>query len=484
MSCNCSNNPCSCANTNCACPPDYSIDPATIACPGGSTCEDTITTTCTFTTQYLSCSQIPIGSSLDVALLALDAKICQCGSCSGQTQITTALSVLSNFYVDSLNTQPGDGTVINPFQSIDLAYTKVIGTGSVLAPQFPFTTVHVAAGHGYSTAQNIYIPTITWDFLEQVTVVFTGSGTYFIDSSIINGGLGDFSITGYLNFKTSTGGFLRNQGSYYTAEKHITAEFQSAIGSMNGTSFPFIDHNLTNSSNLGAPIRTWITLKPNGIISSEVQNTIRFTGSSLNINLNYGTLAYGYNLANGQSTGVSAGNAIYYNNVDSSSTTYFSDFTLINGYIATSGNNDMISINGIFRNVLIENIKTFSNSISLPPNTFLNIGNTTLSVLGSNIFRFLLKDVYLSPEAFNLAAFYVITYTGVQQSYPYLQMQNCILYSPLVPNPNLKIGLLATGLLPVTCYDIISGQMQIYNMQTTAGIPGSLFNSSGVVHIA
>jgi len=157
MSCNCSNNPCSCANANCACPPDYSIDPATISCPGGSVCEDTILTSCVFTTQYLTCSQVAAGSSLDTTLAAMDAKICQCGSCSGQTaQQSPNLLNMSNFYVDSLNTVPGNGSVVNPFWTLELAYAKVIGTGTVNSPQFPNVTIHVLSGVGYSTAQNIY----------------------------------------------------------------------------------------------------------------------------------------------------------------------------------------------------------------------------------------------------------------------------------------------------------------------------------------
>ena len=487
MSCNCSNNPCSCANANCGCPPDYSIDPATISCSNSSDCEDTLTTDCVFTTQYLTCAQLPIGISLSSTLAAMDAKICQCGSCSGQTSQSPNLLNLSNFYVDSLNTVLGNGSVINPFQTIDQAITKVIGTGTRSAPQFTNATVHVMAGQGYTTSQNIYIPSATFNFEAGTVVTFTGAGTYFVDSSAVADGANPFMIDGLLYWQTATGGFLKNQGSYGTGyNKRIIINASSINGTTPGASptiIPLIDQHLTTSSNVGQPISTYITLHSASIddrfLTSSIQNTINFLGGVLEIDLGGGQIGYG---AFGATSGLSTGNVVKYNGQANNSNT---SFILKNGRIWSVYNTDMISTQGYFNEIIIQDIRT--ESYVGTPTSFLNIGTMTLASAGTaDDFTFLLDRVYLHPQAFVLGGVTaVIRYTGGGQFFDYLEMQNCILYYALFIGTNIRIGLIANGLFPVATYNVIKGNFNVKNLPTSSFglVSGDVWNNSGILTI-
>jgi len=255
MSCNCNNNPCSCANANCACPPDYVVNPATLTCEG-TTCEDTIGTNCIFLSSALTCAQVPASTDLMTTLIAMDAKICQCGSCSGTTTQPT-----TNYYVDSSVAVTGTGSIISPFKTLEEAYDKMVGSGTAFAPENTNITIFVFAGTGYSTTRNICINTATWYFFKGASVNFTGVGTYFIDSSSL-ADLTSMNIQGYLSFSTSTGGFLRNEGSYTNGRsgggKDIRIECENISANTNGTGTPLIYHNLLYNLSLTYPIQTQI----------------------------------------------------------------------------------------------------------------------------------------------------------------------------------------------------------------------------------
>lgn len=474
MSCNCSSNPCSCANANCACPPDYSVAPATLTCQG-TTCEDTIETQCIYTSTDMECAQIPANSSLDDVLQAFDTLLCECGSCSGGTGAATPL-----YYVDSRSIYTGTGAINKPFQTLEEAYQKIIGSGTVNAPDNAGAVVEVLGGN-YTTEQNIYIPNTTWNFQEGTYVTFVGAGTYFIDSSVGNNTAIQFIINGGMNFGTTTGGFIKNEGVYSsTNTKSIVVECNTIYSGMSiGLGTPLIYQNQLTSVNFTVPIETHIRLKSTtSYIASAIQTTVSQNGGRLSIDLQGGTLVYGLNYSTGGQSGVSSGNVIYYNNTDSTTYRRTSSFKLINGKVNSFLNTNAIYIAGVFNTITIEDIKVNGGNST----TFLNVGNVTLAADSNNTFIFLLKDVYLEPSAFGSAT--VIVYSG-SQSLDYMQMQNCVLYEPSIISPSIFLGKIATGLNPVVGYNIIKGAFHITELPTSASglSSGDVWKNSGVLTI-
>lgn len=476
MSCNCSSRPCSCPSANCSCPPDYVVNPATLSCTG-TTCEDTLQTSCIFTDTYLSCSAQPAGSSLDDVLVAMDAKICECAGCSGNTHISPNVDDLSAYWVDSSNIVPGDGSVTNPFWTMELAYNKIIGSGSVTTPDNPNITVHVMGGVGYTTALNIYIPTIKWIFYPTAEVTFTGSGTYFIDSSVISTSASEFYCLGWIFFKTSTGGFLKNTGNV------VIAEAFRIYGNTPGQSQPLI-----YSSEVGAP-DSYTNLKLQSyqsLIISGIQHVVGHYGGAFTMNLNTGFMIYGMDPFTGNSAGNSSGNIVNCNNIN----TLSSQNTLVeiqNGNFWSIAATNMISFSGVLVNFVLDNIKSCITGpgVGTLPVTFLNIGTTTISSI-VNYHRMLLKEVYLDGQSFSTAApANVISYTGAGQFFDYLQMQDCVLYNPLTISTTIRLGNSVYSGSTVACRNVINGVVRMTNLPTSASglATGDIWNNSGVLTI-
>lgn len=472
--CNCTNRcggvPCGCPNANCACPPDYSIAPATISCPDGTPCEDTLATQCIYTSSALTCINKPAGTDLNTILLAMDTKICQCGSCSGGTVV----DVMSEFWVNSLNPITGDGSAINPFQTLDEAYNKIIGSGTVTAPDNPNVTVKVLGGT-YATDINIYVPFTRWDFQPSALVTFTGSD-YFIDSSVVADSASPFAVTGYMEFRTETGGFIKNEGSHIvgSTNKHIYVEATSIWSSTATQGRPLINHNLTYGTTGTEPIITQIKLQGStrtdfsrripSIISAS-QATVVCTGGILNIDLGQGEIGYGIDPISGANTGVPLGHVIDYNNADS--TTFKEtncEFTLRNGYIWSQGADDMNSMIGVFNIFIMDSVKT-KNYGGTVPGRFLNIGQLSTPTTPFD-FHFLLKEVYIDPFSVTGITFstiddIVIDYTGTG-TMQFLDMQDCVLYRPLKINfSNIRLSRVLYGLSVNMAINMIGGRMNL-----------------------
>ena len=481
MSCNtCSPRPCSCPNVNCGCPPDYSFNPATLTCQG-TTCESTLPTSCIFSSAYLSCVKLETNTDLQTILNAMDAKICQCGSCSGNT-----FQPLPLFYVDSNNTISGDGSVGNPFKTIELAYTAVIGSGTINSPENANATVYVMGGE-YTTTQNIYIPTTNWTFFNGVNITFTGSGTYFIDSAAANDGAADFKVFGWINFQTTTGGFLRNSGSYVnlSQNKGIYVEAFKIVGSTTTGSQPLINHVMSYGGTGFARLFTTIKMQGMGaVIASAQQHCISYNGGSCYIDLGQGSMFYGVDLINGTVTGNSSGNLVRYNCTDTVHP-QFSRFILKNGYVSSVDNTDMIYVAGKFAFIEFENLYGINLGLSYTqPDTFLNIATTNANAQTSlGEFDFLLKDIYLTPSCFSTGT--VIVYTAGGNAFEYLNMQNCKLYHGCtIQFANITLGAVSMG-GAVSGYNIINGRTNIYNLPTSsAGLSsGDLWSNSNIITI-
>jgi len=480
MSCSrCHQNNCSCPNVNCGCPPNYAFDPATNTCQG-TTCEATLPTACIFSTTYLDCVKLAVNTDLQTVLSAMDAKICECGSCSGGTQ------PLPLFYVDSNNTETGDGSVGNPYKTIDLVCTAVVGTGTTASPEFTNATVYVMGGT-YSTAQNIYIPSTNWTFFNGANVTFTGQGTYFIDNAAIADGAADFKVSGWINFKTSTGGFLRNSAGYTSnsINKAITIEAFKIIGNTTGTAQPLIKQATSNTGTGTGRNSTIIKMQgPASVIASASQHCIGYTGSTFILNLDGGSIYYGVDLI-GSIPGSSSGNILNYNCNDTLNPG--AAYVVIqNGLVGASYATDMFYVAGKYNTLRLDNLETVNVSNSNQPITFLNIATTNANLAsGAIIYEFLLKDVYIIPSCFNSVGGVVIVYTAGGNSFNYLEMQNCVLYTGATIQFATIIlgGSVNSGL--VAGYNVINGRTNIYNLPTSAAglATGTLWKNGAVINI-
>ena len=93
------------------------------------------------------------------------------------------VSGLKVFYVDGNNTNEGDGSILNPFQTIDQAYDVVKGAGNLFNPDFPDVTISIA-GADYSTGKNLWLDSVTYDFSSGAQLTYTGTSYLFSTSGV------------------------------------------------------------------------------------------------------------------------------------------------------------------------------------------------------------------------------------------------------------------------------------------------------------
>ena len=475
MSCNtCQNRPCNCPDANCSCPPDYSFNPATLTCQG-TTCESTLPTSCIFSTSALNCIKTPINTDLQTILTAMDTKICQCGSCSGNTDLPL-------FYVDSNNIVNGDGSVGNPFKTIDLCYTAIIGSGTIDSPDFPSATIYVMGGQ-YSTGANIYIPTTNWTFFNGAVVTFTGTG-FFIDSSVTTiEDAAPFSIFGYLNWQcTTVGGFLHNFGSYTsTNHKSIYIEALKIISDNVGAQ-TLIQHAMVGGSGIGR-ITTNINMRGlSSVLGSAAGVIFNTTSGSFYVDLGGGVALCGVHLL-GQSGSINTVSNIVSLGGTDSIHPELSRFVFKNGYIGAGIINTMMYMTGKFSIVRFENLVSVEISTNLKATYFMELAsNNADAATSSGQFEFLLLNNKLDSGSFTASN--IIHYVGTDPVFNYLQMQNNILYNPCtIDFSNFALGAISMGTIGVSGYNIINGQTHFYGLPTASVGSGFLYNSSGTIKI-
>lgn len=59
---------CTCPDASCSCPPDYNIDPLTVECQSGTSCEDAILSDCVISTVSMECYGAKTGDTLTTIL--------------------------------------------------------------------------------------------------------------------------------------------------------------------------------------------------------------------------------------------------------------------------------------------------------------------------------------------------------------------------------------------------------------------------------
>lgn len=114
---------------------------------------------------------------------------------------------LKVYYVDGNNPNPGDGSILNPFKTLDSAYNKVVGTGTPKAPENTGIAIEVAASN-YTTSLNLFVASTSWNFSTGTIVEYTG--TDYLFDTIDTAEYGYFNVSGKWNFNTVNGGLINH----------------------------------------------------------------------------------------------------------------------------------------------------------------------------------------------------------------------------------------------------------------------------------
>lgn len=133
------------------------------------------------------------------------------------------LAYYINYNYSSTSTSPSDGSIIRPFVNFDEARAKMIGTGTILNPQYPNATFIMQTSS--TTALNPTINTLRIVFEKGTTLTYTGNDPYVFDTEVlyplvIKDGLNE--ITQSINLeiggvggisRTTPGGYIRSVGA-------------------------------------------------------------------------------------------------------------------------------------------------------------------------------------------------------------------------------------------------------------------------------
>lgn len=113
--------------------------------------------------------------------------------------IITPSDALKVFYVDGNNINTGDGSVLNPFKTIDSAINAVIGTGTRIAPQNTNVKIEVAS-FVYTPNINLYVNTLNINF-SSGTIINHTSAINLIESLDTSSTYQRMTVTGNLEYR-------------------------------------------------------------------------------------------------------------------------------------------------------------------------------------------------------------------------------------------------------------------------------------------
>lgn len=383
-----------------------------------------------------------------------------------------SLSGIAVYYVDGNNSNAGDGSITNPFQTLTQAYNAVLGTGTPQNPQFQNVAISVAA-FNYTTNINIWLNNVTWIFAFGAIVNYTGVD-YFIDSSTPSTAVaGEFSIRGGLVFKTSTGGFVKNESSSAAilVNKNMFIEFYSAYSEtpivVNPEEKPLILlRKLTAVNSWGAPV---LKIRFGGTISSSQQHCIYQDGSWFELDgINTGNISYGITEA-GSIQGVLDGRNFKYINTDTGNLReYVGSFILKDCIFSSVENHVMIDVDGNVSFAGLENIALRDPGILLNHSDhFMEIKDVTKNGSGgSTKTKFFIKDFHIYTSIFNAPD--IITYSGTAPTFDLLDMNNCFFPRNYKVASTINIGKTSYINSQMCDYNIINGYLNISNVPTYA----------------
>lgn len=380
------------------------------------------------------------------------------------------------YYVDGNNTSSGDGSVTNPFQTLDQAYTKALGTGTTANPQFQDVTIEVAAAQ-YTTAINIWLNNVSWNFAVGTKVQYTGVD-YFIDTAYtLSTVTGKFFVVGDLQFSTSTGGFVRNIGEASTSfyNKYMVIEFASANGEValgaGADVTPFI--HLERS----APYTNWspptLIMFCKLAVYSRYKTTIyQDSGFFVFNGTKNSTLSYGMSISG--ATGGDVDGAIFRHvNPDAGTRKYVSTFQITNvemfGLVCIT----LFDVDGNLSKGQFENISMVDPGAGLTvADKLLTIRNVTkLGSSGSTNTKFFLKNFHMYAGSFVDTE---IISKSPSASFDNFDMEECVIPTPYTISSDINLGAKSVGDVPIVNFNIINGYLNLTNVPVYASNAAAL----------
>lgn len=141
------------------------------------------------------------GNQTDGYVLKSDAS----GNASWQPSADpTALKV---FYVDGNNPDVGDGSILNPFQTIDLAFDTVCGSGTRGNPEYDGVAISIAGYDNYTTTCNLWLSNTTYDFQPGAILCYDSTGYLFdTEGFLTDNRKHEVKVLGNAEIVLSTGG--------------------------------------------------------------------------------------------------------------------------------------------------------------------------------------------------------------------------------------------------------------------------------------
>lgn len=363
------------------------------------------------------------------------------------------LNPLKVYYVDANNPEEGDGSVINPFQTMQLAIAAVIGTGNRTFPENPDIIIKVAT-QVYSISENIFINGITWEFNDGVIVNYNENAGYLIDTvipGITNQINKPFKIIGGATFNIrNQGGFIRNVGAAYSQPYNRTLEIEvnnvdcdtAVVVSPNERPLIHVEKNTIN----GGYATPNLTLVVKGFVQSAQQHTIMIRGAaSVRVYGNgVGSIGYGASAVNGTIVlGVGAGRLVSYINNEDTQRSYQGYFLLDSLFLRGDRNDALIQFEGFYGQIGGINQCVFSQSR----------GDSRVNRLidfGDWIPRYYQNNTNLASGKFYISSNYikdlpcdaddVVRWVGTTQDANKLDMMYNFFPSPYFVNPNVDVN--------------------------------------------
>lgn len=416
-------------------------------------------------------------------------------------------SDLKVFYVDGNNPVDGEGSILNPYRTLDLAHTAVIGSGTAASPENDNVTIQVQGG-AYTTGINLLIESVTWNFLEGSVVTFTGAtDNYLFDSSVFSTtGANEAYVRGSGSFLTSvtTAGIVNAEGTATAGQsgnnyRRITMECDSVKSTGSGTStVPLVHCKTLENSNFSSlrndaisvldifssSIGTFISARENSklCILAEANARARFSSS------NGGTIGKAFR------SGASKSDlAISINNASS---VIFNNITI--GSVQTE---DIVGISGTITEIRFTNCtfnpSSSSDSVIRVGGLILFDGDILYTGRGNDsdnaVVGVFITDCYTKTS--NFASSNIIKSVN-ETTLPTMLIQNCFLNGGGIESgilidreykqsDGVVVGQNVAKGLQHAVYNVIDSNITFTGLPTSsAGLPsGSLWSNSGVITI-
>lgn len=369
--------------------------------------------------------EIPIPTTLEESFQYLKDEIC----CLTDIVINpdTGLKV---YYVDGNNPNPGDGSILNPFNTLDAAYNKVVGTGTAKVPQNTGITIKVAA-YNYTTNLNLFASTTSWDFDTGAVVTYTGTDYLFDTLDTVD--YTDFKVSGKWSFDTVDGGLLWHRTP--TAESRVFIEIDSTNQTMD-TEDPMAKPLIRVESNYGLAqwVRSRLDLAVHGRLRSTDNHVIVVNGYT-EVYVRGLTTYARVDAGDGfPSSIVPDQRALYYNNQDPNITNHmYSQQIKFDSIQVGSDGTSAVFIQGYYGNIDFYNVSFDSlQAVNNFQSSSIEVGNLTKASYSGKTRGFTIRNCKFADNI----------YSGTLPIYPIVSVgtpgvNGISIINSLIPDPYL-----------------------------------------------